>query len=460
MRLWELIFLGLLTAGALLPPARRSYRWGVAAAVTAAGALHWALEGTRWQLTPAYLWGALWIVWTALGWAIPATRLARLAALAPTLLALALGRLFPVVALGALPGDYAVGTATFHLIDESRPELYGANPGRGARELMLQIWYPADAPTADAPVTTAPYLDRPAIGGPAIMRALRLPTFLLNHVGLITTHALVNAPLPAEQATYPVLLFSHGLKGVRGQNSQQIEALVSAGYIVAAVDHAYAAAYTVFPNGRVIAYTDDVIAWDTPEETASIRRLAEVWAGDLAAVLRTLDGFNQDLNSPFFQRLNLEQLGVFGHSTGGGATVMFCAQEERCRAALLLDPWMVPVAERPIASGIPQPVMILRSPEPISAPNDILMATFYRNLPGPAYWAVVEGSAHYDFSDFPALSPLLRWIGMTGSVGHRQGQAILYAYAKAFFDYHLRGWSGALLFAESADFPEVRLNRK
>jgi predicted dienelactone hydrolase len=454
MRPFELLFLLLLVP--VFWPRRQSsalVTQGLAAAVAVVGGLHWMIEGARWQLVPAYLVALLWLL--SLAWGATWRR-GHWAALALVAFSLVAALLFPVITLPPLPGEHGVGTRLYHLDERGRPEPYSSDPN-AHRELMLQIWYPADVEPA---VPFLPYLEDADQAGPAILRGLGLPPFLLNHGRLIATRSQVGLPVAPSDHPYPVLLFSHGLRGTRFQNSGQIEALVSTGYIVAAVDHAYAAGYTRFPDGRAIVHDPGVIAWGTPDETASIQRLGQVWADDLERVLIRLEQFNESADSPFHKQLNLDQLGVFGHSTGGGATVMFCAQQPRCRAALLLDPWLVPVADRVLDAGIAQPVLILRSPVPISERNDELLDHFFDNLPGRAWQGMVAGSAHFDFSDFAALSPLLRATGMTGPIGAEQGQEVLFRYSRAFFDYTVRGWDGALLFAESAEFPQVTITMR
>lgn len=48
---------------------------------------------------------------------------------------------FPTPRFPEPTGPYAVGTRRFHLVDPSRPDPFV--PGSAARELMVQVWYPA-----------------------------------------------------------------------------------------------------------------------------------------------------------------------------------------------------------------------------------------------------------------------------------------------------------------------------
>jgi hypothetical protein len=64
-----------------------------------------------------------------------------------------------------------------------------------------------------------------------------------------------------------VLIFSHGRGGYRQHNTMQVEELVSHGYIVAAIDHPYAATGVVFPDGRIAAFDPRMFDPSAPESS-------------------------------------------------------------------------------------------------------------------------------------------------------------------------------------------------
>ena len=108
------------------------------------------VEGPRWQMVPAYvLTGLFFLVWLLQSTALagrpvnrPAAGLAiGLGALALVISA-ALPILSPVFRFPRPSGPYAVGTVTYHWVDAARPEIFTADPN-DHRELMVQVWYPA-----------------------------------------------------------------------------------------------------------------------------------------------------------------------------------------------------------------------------------------------------------------------------------------------------------------------------
>jgi predicted dienelactone hydrolase len=131
--------------------------------------------------------------------------------------------------------------------DTTRAETYSSDPN-AKRELMVQIWYPAQ-PTID--VKTIPFLDNFDVALPAFANFLKLPAFALDHLRLVRTHTYGDAPIRNDGAPYSIVIHSHGYTGYRTASFNQMEALASSGYIAIAIDHPYAAAFTVFSDGRV-----------------------------------------------------------------------------------------------------------------------------------------------------------------------------------------------------------------
>ncbi len=317
---------------------------------------------------------------------------------------------------------------------------------------MVQIWYPAEPAPGAAP---GPWMAEAAIAGPAIARRLDLPSFLFSHLRLARTHAVFDAPVAAGAAPYPVLLFSHGWGGLRTQNVAQVEELASHGYVVVAMDHTYGAVVTVFPDGRTALWNQSILPFGAAqaEFDQAANQLIEVWAGDIRFVL------DQVSSGPFREHLDLKKVGVFGHSTGGGATVVFCTQDPRCQAGLAMDAWLEPVPQAVIAAGLDQPFYFMRSAaweQPSRNPkNDQLEADMLANLRGPGYRIAIEGTAHFDFSSLPLFSPLTPVLGLKGPIDGLRVNQIVNTYSLAFFNQALKNLPDPLLDGPSPAYPEV-----
>ncbi|WP_342437594.1 hypothetical protein NSS79_32635 [Paenibacillus sp. FSL L8-0436] len=92
--------------------------------------------------------------------------------------------------------------------------------------MRVQIWYPADK---EAQGITSAYVPDPKVYAEAFQEVLGLPQPLFTSLEYVRTHAVEQAALSEEEASYPVLIFSHGLHGYESQNTFQVEQLVSQG---------------------------------------------------------------------------------------------------------------------------------------------------------------------------------------------------------------------------------------
>src|SRR5215207_3594273 len=145
--------------------------------------------------------------------------------------------------LPAPTGPYDVGVVWRHWVDESRDEPYD-EASDAKREVVVEILYPAEvADDAEA----AHYMDNREQVLPAF--AALLQAFInveLNtqpeDLDAFQSHAYPDAPLSDDQASYPVLIFSHGGAADVRMYTAQLEELASHGYIVVAINHVYGAA--------------------------------------------------------------------------------------------------------------------------------------------------------------------------------------------------------------------------
>lgn len=468
MRILE-VLLVLISLFALAALAMRLPRRGVQFAVLAgllALAVHLLVEGWRWQMMGIYvLVLVLFLIALLPRQRVPqnpslAARFSLWRVLSSVLLAGVLvalltapAILFPIPRVPEPSGRYAVGTWTRMLVDESRMELYSGRPNE-PRRVLIQVWYPA-ADTAG--LRAAPWMPAAEQVAPQIARWLGLPSFTLGHLRYVTMPSYLEAPIATDEATYPVLLFSHGWGGFRSQSSFLMHELASHGYVVVALEHPYGAVFTVFPDGSVAANNPDALPLEAPEAELeqAAQRLGDQWAGDLSFVLDELAWLNTS-DGPFQGRLDLNRVGAMGHSTGGGAIIEFCGRDPRCRAGLGLDTWMRPVGEQRRQAGVPQPFLFMFSELWPTPTNDSLFNELIANSPS-ALRLTITGTDHYDFSDLPMLTPIAAQLGLKGPLNGARVMQIISTYSLAFFDRVFKDLPTNLFDGPSFDFPEVIL---
>jgi predicted dienelactone hydrolase len=352
-------------------------------------------------------------------------------------------------------GPLRIGTVSFHLIDRSRRDPWA--PDRSSRELMIQVWYPAQR-TAGHP--RAPWLS------PKIAQAVMagLPA---GSVRLPLTHGRSGAPAHRGRAR-PVLLFSHGFGADRASGTALVEDLASHGYLVVTIDHTYDAGAVEFPGGQVRMHAassppPDFDRQDDPVATKAVAvRLADTrFVMDRLAALnrgQVVDAGGRPSPEGLRGALDMSRVGMFGHSLGG-ATAAAMHADSRVKAGVNLDGAMFgPV----LREGLDRPFLLVGSAGHDRA-NDPGWAALWTRLRGWRLELRLDGTGHSSFTD---LQVLLRQhpMGLSpgqvteliGTIDGPRSVLIQRAYLRAFFDRHLLGRESPLLAKPSARWPEMR----
>lgn len=102
--------------------------------------------------------------------------------------------------------------------------------------------------------------------------------------------------------------------------------LASHGYLVAGFDAPHRSAVVVFPDGRVIARAPqnnaDLVSESQQEQLAN--KLVQASSADMGIALDQLERLNvSDPSGRFLGRLDMQRVGVFGHSLGGAVALQF-----------------------------------------------------------------------------------------------------------------------------------------
>ncbi len=425
--LFCLAFVPILLLPFIPQPGRR--RWLIASALlpTLVGGIHLFVEGWRIQMVPLYGLAGIVLVCrlpALLGRTDTFRRGRSILASSVTALLLVLGGLLagwalPVITLPPPTGPYPVGIVDRELIDEAR-----------GRRLMVSVWYPAAQRGPAAPLTHYPDEVATALGNLA-----GLPELPFQHLRYITLAASQDAPLLVEGAPFPILVFSHGMVGLRLQNSSTLQELASWGYVVVALDHTDAAAVTVFPDGEARFYDlarFNIPATVEPDVSLMDEYVFPVWVADQRFVYDTLEDWA--VNDPLFGgKLDLTRIGSFGHSFGGATSVEVCRVDVRCRAVVNLDGGLYGDS---VTLPAVRPLLLMSSAESAQYTEAVEKWThLIATATEPAYWSELPNSSHLSFTFTQLLSPLLVPTGFDPQVGLR----IVDKYVHTFFDKYLRG---------------------
>jgi hypothetical protein len=414
---------------------------------------HLAIEKYRVQMAPLYLVTACILAAALVRYfrEVEIPLVLTIAAVAGVLGTIAACWAIPMFRLPQPPGPYAIGTQVYHVS--------GTSAG-GERELMAQVWYPSDTRLRGRGFSYRPY-------------PRNLLPWKTAHLALIETHATLGAPLSSRQSRFPVLLFSPSWSGERGQNTVMVEFLVSHGFIVVGMDHPHSTDVVVFPDGRVI-YEDPDQGEDYSSEptfqaflAAGEKRLRARML-DVELVLDSIEQWQRhDPQKILTGRMDLDHLGIFGHSFGGAVAAETCLLDHRVKAGVNMDGL---VFGQSATESARCPFLLFSEdfPDPPAAPRDtregrmgvvskIQNDAIRRMLAGGAgYHIRIRGARHRNYSDSPLFSRL-RFLTYSGPIDPLRGFAIMNDYILSFFRQSLFGTPEPLLEGPSVKYPEVTI---
>lgn len=214
-----------------------------------------------------------------------------------------------------MPTGHGVGRSALAWTDASRSD---TGTPSGQRELRGWLYYPT---------TQAPAIGGVALDG-AWAEAYR-PS-LERRLGAAAAQAMLAArwhasAAPAAPGRFPVLVFAHGYHQLPTNYSALLEGLASRGYVVLAIASPGIA--------EVVPQAGNRMAPNQPLDDRSYDTMAR----DIASAIGELPTLDASAGKSWAGHLDLDRVGVFGHSVGGAAAVLASARVPRVRAAANLD---------------------------------------------------------------------------------------------------------------------------
>ncbi|WP_025720633.1 alpha/beta hydrolase family protein [Paenibacillus sp. 1-18] len=387
---------------------------------------------------------------------------------------------FPVFDFPAPTGELKVGTQVLHFIDPSREETFGKT-ATGKRELMVQVWYPAQAGTGKY---------APFIPDTQILRYMAanygLPGFTFQHLKYVSSHAYLGAEVSSAQTSYPLILANPGNGSSRFLHTSQAENLASHGYIVAVIDHTYNTFATEFPDGRITtSTTNDLFSPDHDYRTESRNRdkLGKVLTGDVAFALDQFELIQSgQIPSHLKGRIDLGHVGVFGHSIGG-ATAYDASYDPRIAVGIDFDGGLYRLRDR---EGLRKPFLFINSESYFEKLKMVMDNRVYTDaelnrMGSTREWEdqvtedkklelermretvdeggqvlYIENTEHLNFADVQFISPIFKMLGITGKIAPERANSVINAYMLDFFDMYLKNQGGILMKGPDSRFPEVK----
>jgi len=373
----------------------------------------------------------------------------------------------PLFELPAPTGQFPIGTARWVVTDRARDEIFA--PGQ-KHDIEVIAWYPRANVGRVAGTISAPYIRDSMEEVLSFARLARLGD-AFNGLEFVHTHATIDAapatsPTFAEAsagkpARFPVIVFQHGYTGLPSSHTALMEDLASHGWAVLNVIHPYEATGAIRFDGNLVTFTDEKNAMRAPimdvlnewgpeggtmekiTAAASDAEKEQLMRGYLGTLKNTdlvvkrwtldvkyvLDHLPKD-GAPgrIASRLDLNQLGVAGHSMGGVAGAQFCVEDRRCKAGLNLDG--IPQYGTMIDTKMPAPFMMVYSGRPGRAgASDII----YKRSASKYYRVDVKDTMHLDFTDMNFWGGPLRQRGAYGKIDPARAALVTRMIVREFF---------------------------
>ena len=357
--------------------------------------------------------------------------------------------------LPAPQGRFATGESQFRLVDDKRRDPW--DPAKPYRELMISVFYPA-VHTGGKPFTNQFQPGAAAVIGAAVEQNFELPAGLVDWAAT-KTHSVRDATMAPGR--FPVILYSPGAGGARDTNITLVENLASRGYIVVTIDHTGEAAATEFPDGHIVSGATFRAAFEQAyKDGTTLAFFATLMNARLADTEFVLDRL-PTLPGRLSKGMDLNRLGMFGHSAGGFTTANLMYTDPRIKAGADLDGTLEYTVEpdgtnlsQVAQHGLKQPFLLIGSDAEGSGNihSEPSWTSFWDHRRGWVADVTVNGSLHLSLTDDEALLPQLAGkipastlAAHLGTVDPHQAVAADRALMDSFFDRFLKGCDDHLL---------------
>ncbi|MBM3242627.1 T9SS type A sorting domain-containing protein [Candidatus Poribacteria bacterium] len=272
-----------------------------------------------------------------------------------------------------------------------------------------------------------------------------------------TSQIAVDAPLASKAKPYPLVLFLHGYLGSGLNTAYFTEFLASQGYIVAGADYietippdfeAQAAmvrikgGYIVRPIIGVQLGLQFVDIMDADRE-ACLRYISKYRLSPSSFLIDKVLELNRKNASFFYQTIDENAIGTFGHSLGGVSTLGLVGgypakTEAKIKAALLFSAPTYPFEDNIQDIDIPMMVMLGDDDESnLTGPNNAVRTLAYTKAKPPKYLLIMKNGSHLSFVNDVCAEGETDTTLFNCRQSNPQAQAIC-QYGLAFFNRYLK----------------------
>lgn len=363
-------------------------------------------------------------------------------------------------------GEYSIGTLNLYLVDSSRREPVKKSY-KGFRRIFVKVWYPSDVKEGLVYNKYLSSYDAEVIYD--IFKIKKVSIEQIKRLKQYDTHSCEGIELATSDKPFPVILFNAGYYfGMTDLYSNYMEMLASHGYIVFSVIHPYHQPLVYFPDGDAkllkkksqVAFlewklrervkikkitNEEIQAKFTKRVLKNLKQFGKtvnLWTIDNQFVLDYLVKMNQAVEDPFYGKIDLDRIGIFGQSLGGAVAGQMAHVDARIKAAINIDCFQFGDV---VDQDLQTPLMLIESE--FDKKWIIGNEYIYSQTKSDFYSLIFPNTTHFICSDVPVI-PVLTEEQQTSFCGKVDGEKILAemnAYILDFFNHYLKGISSALL---------------
>ena len=147
-----------------------------------------------------------------------------------------------------------------------------------------------------------------------------------------------------ETKTCPLIIFSHGGISTKTSNLSLYKELASHGYVVASIEHTYHALSTQIEGKKIyidLGYMKGLNTEDSDSDIENSYECFQKWmklrTDDINFVIDTFIQKSIEESNSFHSLVNVENIGLVGHSLGGSAALGVARQRDDIKVVIALE---------------------------------------------------------------------------------------------------------------------------
>ena len=163
---------------------------------------------------------------------------------------------------------------------------------------------------------------------------------------------------------------------------------------------------------------------------------------DISFILNQLSRLNDGkIKSQFKNKLNLDKIGIFGHSYGGATSILSSIYDDRIDVCLTYDAWFLPIPDSVINAGFNKPLLHIGQVKWDDSKNYIKRDSLLENCSNSKFSLDINEAKHFDFTDIPHYAPLTQRFNFSGNIQKKELRYILNDITLHYFNSYLKNSS-------------------